>query len=480
MGGSGVAMALYRRRKNGHVPSSSVTSGDAAGTPPASQSEVTPLKDGAKDTREGDAPWSPGSEASPSKLKQPGPSTIEAKGRETFRVTRFVILRLVGLVYFVAFLGAYNQNKGLLGKDGLIPAHEHWTSLLSNCKASKLECFKAHPSLYWFLDVTMLGDETMDYTAITGMTLSMLVVLGLDSFLVMIALWLLDFSIVTSAEHTSFYSYGWESQLLETGWLAVWLCDVPILQSRTSEPSLPVLWLFRWLCARISVGAGLIKLRGAQCWQERTCLYYHFETQPIPSPSSFFFHFLPKSVLRGAVHLDFFVQLYTIWLVLLPGWTWHLAQLRRLGGFVQAGFMINIILSGNFAFLNHLTIVPALACLDDTCFPSFLRHSVNRRYYRDQKPQSSARKVPRYLLDLGLLALISTLSMPVVQNLLQIGGRQVMNTSFGSFKLVNSYGAFGSVGQARYEPIIAVSEDGVEWTELELPCKPGNVRRRPW
>ena len=136
--------------------------------------------------------------------------------------------------------------------------------------------------------------------------------------------------------------------------------------------------------------------------------------------------------------------------------------------------------SGNFAFLNHLTIIPALACLDDTCFPSFLRHIVNKRYYQVVAAQSSARKVPRYLLDLGLLALILALSMPVVQNLLQIGGRQVMNTSFGSFKLVNSYGAFGSVGEARYEPIISVSEDGVEWTELELPCKPGNVNRRPW
>ena len=323
-------MALHQRKNRLVSSSSSAFAGNAADTPPASPSPAaTPLKD---DTT-----------TSPSKLKS-GSTTVATEGRQTFRVTRFVILRLVGLVYFVAFLGAYNQNRGLMGKDGLIPAHEHWTSLLSSCKTSKLECFTSHPSLYWFLDFTMLEDEIMDYTALSGMTLSLLVVLGLDSFLVMIALWLLDFSIVTSAEHTSFYSYGWESQLLETGWLAIWLCNVPMLQPRSSEPSLSVLWLFRWLCARISVGAGLIKLRGAQCWQDKTCLYYHFETQPIPSPTSFIFHFLPKSVLRGAVHLDFFVQLYTIWLVLLPGWTWHLAQLRRLGGFIQAGFMVNIIL----------------------------------------------------------------------------------------------------------------------------------------
>ena len=53
------------------------------------------------------------------------------------------------------------------------------------------------------------------------------------------------------------------------------------------------------------------------------------------SPLSFFFHFLPKGILRRAVDLDFFVQLYSIWLVLIPGFTWYMANLRRMGGFIQ-------------------------------------------------------------------------------------------------------------------------------------------------
>lgn len=40
-------------------------------------------------------------------------------------------------------------------------------------------------------------------------------------------------------------------------------------------------------------------------------------------------------------------------------------------------------------------------------------------------------------------------------------------------------GAFGSVGRARYEPIVSVSRNGTEWEELEFPCKPGNLQRRP-
>ena len=152
----------------------------------------------------------------------------------------------------------------------------------------------------------------------------------------MLLLWLLDFSIVTIAESNSFYAYGWESQLLETGFLAIYLCNLPCLArmntrekkwkiqnawrdtEKNSRAPMIVLWLFRWLCFRISIGAGLIKIRGSSCWTKKTCLWYHFETQPIPSPLSFIFHFLDKSVLTRAVDLDLFVQLYTCWLVLVP------------------------------------------------------------------------------------------------------------------------------------------------------------------
>mmetsp|Transcript_501 Transcript_501/g.1004 ORF Transcript_501/g.1004 Transcript_501/m.1004 type:complete len:607 (-) Transcript_501:110-1930(-) len=414
------------------------------------------------------------------------------KATQSFHVTKFVILRLVGFVYFIAFLGAYNQNRGLMGSNGLVPARNYMDQLKQKYD-SPMAGFLKHPSLYWFID-SSLEDSHLDVTAVIGLLVSFAVVLGFNSWLAMTVLWLLDFSIVTAAEGTSFYAYGWESQLLETGFLSIWLCDLPTFRKNnikglfwdvapTSPPSLPVLWLFRWLCARISIGAGLIKLRGGECWQKKTCLYYHFETQPIPSPMSFMFHFLPKAVLRRAVDLDYFVQLYSIWMVLLPGINLFMTNLRRMGGFIQAGFMINIILSGNFAFLNHVTIIPALACLDDNCYPHWIKKYVYRSRQigsLDQVDLSNRSKITRSFIDLCLITLIGMLSVPVVTNLLQIGGKhQVMNASFSSFKLVNTYGAFGSVGEARYEPIISVSNDGNTWVELELPCKPGNIKRRP-
>lgn len=269
-------MALHRRRQRQSAPADGSGNGEAEeraeqqDSPPPSPSKqkdaiaITPSRRGAAT-----AVASGGVAAAPS---------------QSFHVARFAILRLTGFVYLVAFVGAYHQNRGLMGAHGLVPASPHMARLRESVE-SPLRGFLSHPSLYWFTG-SSLEDAHLDATAALGTVLSSMVVLGLDSWLVMALLWILDFSIVTAAEGNSFYSYGWESQLLETGFLAIWLCDLPSLGmlkgAAPSPPSLPVLWLFRWLCARISIGAGLIKLRGGKCWQQKTCLYYHFETQPIP------------------------------------------------------------------------------------------------------------------------------------------------------------------------------------------------------
>jgi hypothetical protein len=256
----------------------------------------------------------------------------------SYIVARWAILRLLGAVYFVAFLGAYFQNLGLMGKYGLQPALNAMKRLHQSVipGTKPWQGFIEYPTLFWWFDVT---DFRMQAFAAIGMLLSASVMLlGLNSWFVMFVLWLLDFSIVTIARDTSFYSYGWESQLLETGFLSIFLCELPHLVHEPSSgwklqglwkdsnspaagsihPSLLIMWLFRWLCFRIALGAGLIKIRGSSCWARKTCLWYHFETQPIPSPTSFFFHFLPKWVLTRAVDLDLLVQLYTSWMVLVP------------------------------------------------------------------------------------------------------------------------------------------------------------------
>jgi hypothetical protein len=77
---------------------------------------------------------------------------------------------------------------------------------------------------------------------------------------------------------------------------------------------------------------------------------------------------------------------------------------------------------------------------------------------------------------------VAWLSVPVVENLLS--GDQTMNTSFDALDLVNTYGAFGSVGRERREIVFegtadAAPDAGSVWHEYPFKCAPCDPARPP-
>jgi len=160
-------------------------------------------------------------------------------------------------------------------------------------------------------------------------------------------------------------------------------------------------------------------------------------------------------------------------MILVPG-TFEVFRWARIASaFLQSGFMFNIALSGNYSFLNWLTMIPCLALLDD----QFFGYSVANPFSRIFGWTATGLDFTYFLMDLFGLYLVVTRSLPVIRNLLSSG--QIMNTSFDPFALVNTYGAFGSVGKTRNEVIISASHDGENWIEYEFPAKPGDIMRRP-
>jgi len=235
-----------------------------------------------------------------------------------------------------------------------------------------------------------------------------------------------------------------------------------------------VIVLLLWVVFRLMLGAGLIKMRGDPCWRELTCLDWHFETQPIPNPLSPGFHFLPHSVHAFGVLYNHLCELILPWFLLAP------RRLRVAAGVLLFGFQGTLILSGNLAFLNWLTLVPILACFDD----DFLRWLLPRRArgWLDRRPTAAEPARGHQIAAGALAALVAVLSLEPIGNLLS--SHQAMNRSFDRFALVNTYGAFGSVGEQRDELIIEGTRDAVvgeatSWQAYELPCKPGDPLRRP-
>jgi len=273
-----------------------------------------------------------------------------------------------------------------------------------------------------------------------------------------------------------FYGYGWEMLLLETGFLAVFLAPLgrPGPFPRTTPPSPVVIALLRWLLFRLMLGAGLIKLRGDPCWRDLTCLFFHYETQPNPNPLSWYLHQLPPWVHRLEVLFNHVVELLAPFFVFGPRRARHVA-----GGLIVL-FQVLLILSGNLSFLNWLTIAIAVACFDDGVLgrlvPAALRARLERRVAGAEETRA------RGLAGYALAAVVALLSVNPVANMLSPG--QVMNTSFDPFGLVNTYGAFGSVGRERYEIVLEGSDASDpaaadDWRPYEFKCKPGNPSRRP-
>ena len=379
-----------------------------------------------------------------------------------------MILRLLGVVYAIAFYVAIQQVIPLIGSNGLMPLGIYLQEVSSSL-GSRSAGFWRLPSLFWFWH----SNTALLTVSWIGFVLSCLIALGLANAIIMVVLWLLYMSIVHVGQ--IWYGYGWEIQLLETGFLAIFLC--PLIDLRPfpkRETPFPIIVLFRFLIFRIMLGAGLIKLRGSELWSNATALYYHFETQPLPGPLSRWFYFLPHIILKMGVWYNWLAELVA------PLFAFGPRIARHIAGVVMILLQIILILSGNLSFLNWLTIVPALACLDDgfwaKMLPSFLVRKAEEAAGRAE--ESKPMKVTSWVV----VVIVGLLSIQPMLNILSPS--QIMNTSFDPLDLVNTYGAFGAVGKERYNIVFEGTNDSepdetADWKPYLYKGLPVQLDERP-
>jgi hypothetical protein len=365
-----------------------------------------------------------------------------------YQLARLAIERGLGAIYLIAFIVAATQFPALCGEHGLEPA----TRIL---RATR---FLRTPSVF-HLGYT---DTRLRLVAVVGAVLAAAVLYGLPqqaplpvTMLCWFGLWALYLSIVNVGG--TFYGFGWETLLLEAGFLAIFLGNASV------APPWPVILGFRWLAFRVEFGAGLIKLRGDECWRNLTCMEFHHETQPLPNPLSWFFHHLPRPVHRIEALGNFVAQLALPFGLFLP------QPIATVAALLMILTQLYLVVSGNYAWLNWVTIVilaagvadPVLGVLGGDFDPAPAWFSV---------------------AIVGVTVLVTVLSSYPVRNM--ASRYQAMNASFDPFHLVNTYGAFGSVSRRRYEVIVegtseATLTDATEWREYEFRAKPGDPRRTP-
>jgi hypothetical protein len=373
-------------------------------------------------------------------------------GDGNYWLTRLLFTRALALVYLIAFLCALNQFRPLLGEHGLLPVTA-WVRQVP---------FRDTPSLFYLFP----KDWAFGAAAWAGIALSALAMAGVtDRYATWLAaltwgiIWVLYLSFVNVGQ--TFYGFGWESILLEAGFFAMFL------GARTVAPPLPALWAFRWLEFRLMFGAGLIKLRGDACWHDLTCLNYHYETQPMPNPMSWYFHWAPQWTQTTGVAFNHFSELLVPFFYFAPQ-PW--ASIAALLTMIFQGL---IMASGNLSWLNFLTIVLAIPLIDGRWLATWIPIHAPEL----QPPQA----VFKYVV-VAMAALVVALSIQPVANMLSPG--QAMNASYNPFHLVGTYGAFGSITRTRYEVIVEGAADAsltpaTVWREYEFKGKPGDPSRMP-
>src|SRR5215813_7933991 len=271
----------------------------------------------------------------------------------TYVLASWAFLRLLGLVYVIAFGSLWIQLDGLIGREGIVPIAP---LLAAAQKSLGIERWWQAPTLCW-LDAS---DGFLYLLCGLGVGLGFFVMLGLLPALNLLVLWVLYLSFATVCQ--PWLGFQWDNLLLETGFLSIWLAPLTLHDRlrRAVPPSPLALWSLRWLLLRLMFASGVVKLSsGDATWRDLTALNYHYETQPLPTWIGWYAHQLPALLQKLSVMIMFAVELGIPFLIFAPRRPRHLAAV------ILMALQIFILLTGNYCFFNWLTIALCVVLFDD-------------------------------------------------------------------------------------------------------------------
>lgn len=372
---------------------------------------------------------------------------------ETHTVSGLLFLRLLACVYLSAFVSLSVQVIGLVGSEGLLPL-PHFLEQVHNYYG--FSAYWKMPGLFWFWN----SDSALLTACYAGALLSMLVILSPARPLLLALLYLLYLSLFYAGQ--SFMTFQWDLLLLESGFLAIFI----------PSGSRLVIWLYRWLIFRFMLVGGLVKIISQDPnWDNLTALFYHFETQPLPSPLAWYAHHLPESLLMTGVIFTFIVELVLPFFVFTP------RRLRQAAAWAFILFQSLIMITGNYNFFNLLTICLCLFLFDDRSIRPLLSLLKQRGSLPEKNYFSQVYKGCLYFF--AVLILVSS-SEQLAGNIFQ---KKSMATGISQliapWRFVQNYGPFAVMTTIRREVVIEGSNDGLNWMEYHFPYKPGAIHKAP-
>ncbi len=423
----------------------------------------------------------------------------------TFAVSRWLFVRLLGVIYLIAFCSLGVQILGLVGERGILPARDFLDRAWAGWGTQAL--FQL-PSLFWI----STSDEALVGACWAGAALSALLILGFLPPVCLLLLWTLYLSL--SVVGQIFLGFQWDVLLLETGLIAVFYArwakwdsfpakglrphpqktvptdsrDVEVTTATGAWASSEVLmrWVLYVLLFKLMFLSGITKiLSGDETWAAATALEYHYETQPLPPWTAWYMHQLPAWAHRISLAFMWLAELVVPFAYLGPT-SWR--RIRLGAAAVTIFFQLSLIATGNYTFFNWLTIALCIPLIDDRAW----RWLAGNRW---QLGSSTSREAdglmgPKLFLCRGFLALTLPVSLLVlVEEMARTADWVEIRSWLRSadpvtglikpFRSINGYGLFRVMTTQRPEIVVEVSRDGETWLEYPFRYKAGDVQRRP-
>ena len=350
---------------------------------------------------------------------------------QVFRLTENLFLRLLGVVYLIAFASLYPQIVGLVGANGISPAADTLAAMHADYG---WRAYLDVPSLFWLFR----SDAALQTICLLGCLAALLLMLGLATRISAISAYVLYLSLITVGQ--PFTGFQWDALLLETGFLAIF----------AGATWLP--FAYRLLLFRLMFESGFVKLTsGDPNWRNLHALRYHFFTQPLPTPLAYYMQQAPGWLLDTLTFATLVIELVAPFFLFA-----HPRRVRQIAAAVLVSLQLFIALTGNYGFFNLLTIILCLWALDDDCFPGRLTGLLT-------PPASLKLRFPR--------SLNIAVAFVILLSILQVFGLQP--SLLEPLEIVNPYGLFAVMTTSRIELVIEGSEDNLHWRPYLFRYKPG-------
>ena len=384
---------------------------------------------------------------------------MAADSTNSYRLVTALFLRLLGLVYLIAFASIGLQIEGLAGSQGILPFSQQLLYLQGQLG---IERYFLVPNLFWLnaSDVALTG------AAIAGCGISVLIILNRWSRLCLIAAFVLYLSLYNAGQ--LFMNFQWDGLLLEAGFLAIFL----------TTASRVVILLFRWLLFRLRFMSGVSKLTMQDPgWSGLTALNNYFEVQPLPTPLAWYAHQLPEWLLKTATAATLVIEILVPFMMFLP------RRWRFLAAWITIFWQLLIMLTSNHNWFNLLTIVLCLFLFDDKAVQRVLPAHLQTWLGRQKLAPAAAASRSGQVIVAALATFILLTSGVHLWELATIqrssGAVGTLVDYAEAYRVVNKYHVFPTMRTERVELELSGSQDGREWEIYRFRYKPDDPNERP-